>query len=152
MKRMLVLVVFLLAEKYSSAHAVHDIDQELKKEFHILFPHAQRESWLENADTYVVYFINEGIRERVFYQKDRSVIKLIRYYLSEDLPANIRLQLIDRFPGKKVFGVVEISLLDQSGKEGAVQYQITMEDEYRWYQVVADGREAPRVLHRYGKS
>lgn len=151
MKKILVLFVILLAENYGFGRGVYEIDNRLKDRFHVLFPHAQGESWSEYRNQYVVSFSNDGTKERVFYTKDGAFIELIRYYGPDGLPTDIQLLLNEKLSGKKVYGVTEVSTVNSILGEDEIQYHISMEDEQKWYEVLVNNRHKPRIVRSFFK-
>src|SRR4051812_30138860 len=118
MKRLFVLTCALLFGTLTFAFTPRTIDEKLLHAFNTSFPRAENVNWLEASQVYVVSFMDNGIRSRITYRKDGVISSYIRYYFEEGLPVNVRLALQRSFPGKKVWGVVEISALPNADDEG----------------------------------
>ena len=70
------------------------------------------------------------ISDKVHYPVGVTVLK--GYYYEDNLPPMVMAKVKAKYPGKKIFGVTEIS--NQSG----IKYHVVLEDEARWYNVVSD--------------
>jgi len=115
MKKLFALLFTLLVVASSFANSPRSIDEKLLRTFSSSFPHAERVSWQELPNTYVVSFIENGIRSRIVYQKDGQIVNVIRYYFEESLPTDVRMLAKHSFPGCSVKGVVEVSAMADSG-------------------------------------
>jgi len=156
MKQLLILTCALLVGALSFAHS-RTIDEKLLHAFSTSFPRAEKVSWQEAPQAYIVSFVDNGIRSRITYHKDGSIGSYIRYYFEEGLPVNIRLGVQREFPGKKIWGVVEVS---QPAVEGAADadkglstyYYIKLENDKTWTTVKMDNSGNWEVTERYRKA
>ena len=137
MKKLFVLFSSLLIGMYSFAWA-QGIDQRFVRSFDSSFPNAQDVSWLEYSDAYEVSFIHAGIRSRILYPKDESFVRLTRYYKEDHLPYQVHLLINNQFPNRKIFGVTEVSTIQQSRGELSVVYYVIVEDASKWVTVKID--------------
>src|SRR5437870_8817260 len=102
MKKLFVLLFTLLVVASSFANSPRNIDEKLLSILSTSFPHAERVSWQELSNTYVVSFIENGIRSRIVYQKDGQIVNVIRYYFEENLPVDVSMAAKRSFPGSSI--------------------------------------------------
>lgn len=157
MKKLLVLTCALLVVSLSFAYTPSTIDEKLLNAFNNSFPRAEKVSWQEASKSYIVSFVDNGIRSRITYYKDGTIMSYIRYYFEETLPVNVRMAVKEEFPGKKVWGVVEISSLpDTRGARGdkglETIYYIKLEGPSTWTTVKMDSNGNWDVTERYRKA
>ena len=127
MKTVYCFLVMLLS---LSAAAVPN--EKVLESFTSSFPHADSVQWYEGDHDYNVYFLQDGIRCRVWYDELGNVKKSLRYYDGSKLPPLVLGNLSKKYPDLKIFGVTELSSPEQ------FVYQIAMEDDKKWYMVNAD--------------
>ena len=152
MKKLFVLLFTLLVVASSFANSPHNIDEKLLRTFSSSFPHAERVSWQELSNTYVVSFIENGIRSRIVYQKDGQIVNVIRYYFEESLPVDVRLAAKRSFPANSIKGVVEVSALADSGDHLDTAYYLKMETEHNWMTVKIDSEGNTSVVEKFRKA
>jgi len=157
MKKLLVLTCALLVVSLSFAYTPRSIDEKLLHAFNNSFPRAEKVSWQESDQVYIVSFVDNGIRSRITYHKDGTITSYMRYYFEESLPVNVRLAVKKEFPGKKVWGVVEISSLpDTDGRDAdkglETHYYIKLEGPSNWTTVKMDNNGNWDVIERYKKA
>ena len=138
MKKFLVFLSALLIWAGTFAHTPGNIDEKTIRSFENSFPEAQQVQWQEQPDFYVVSFYENDILSRVIYRKDGSYIHLVRYYEKQLLPFYVSEKVNRAYPGKQVFGVVEVSLLSGPDAYSDINYYITLEDSKHWVTVKAD--------------
>jgi len=158
MKKLFILTCTLLFGIGSFAYNPRNIDEKLVQAFSVSFPRAEKVSWQELTQAYVVSFVDNGIRSRITYQKkDGVILSYIRYYFEETLPVNIRLGIKREFPGKKIWGVVEISTQpdpeDQTPEQGLqTVYYVKLESAKTWTTVKLDTNGNTDIVERYRKA
>jgi hypothetical protein len=116
----------------SLAFASPAVDGKIEKTFKESFPKAEKVTWYESDSYYEVLFTNNQVTCRMWYDHDGNVSKTERYYKEDGLSPFLLAKLNKKFPGKKVYGVTEVST------DGGTTYNIILEDEKQWYQVSAD--------------
>jgi len=157
MKKIFVLACALLVGLMTFAFAPRSIDEKLLHVFNTSFPHAEKVNWLEASQVYIVSFVDNGIRSRITYLKDGVISSYIRYYFEEGLPVNIRLALQRSFPGKKIWGVVEVSALPDPNNAGAgsalqTAWYVKLEAPNTWMTVRVDAEGNLEVTEKYRKA
>src|SRR5688572_22337010 len=111
MKKLFVFFSSLLIIFNSFAYNPAKIDEHILQSFAVQFPHAQKIVWQETQESYIVTFIEDGIRVRVVYLRDGTITHFLRYYLEENMPLEIRLNIKQKFPGKSIYGIVEENIV-----------------------------------------
>ncbi len=128
-----ILVICLLAIFSTTVASAIPVNEKVLKVFASSFPEVQETTWYNYDTYYSVYFKNtDGSKCRIDYNTNGKIISTTRYYSEESLPPFIRGKVNEKFAGKKVFGVTEVS----SGDELA--YHIVLEDNKNWYNVKSD--------------
>ena len=148
MKTFFVLLSILLFTFRSIANSPVKIDDQLLKTFASHFPHAQKVVWKELNEAYVVYFVEDGIRLRVVYLRNGEITHFLRYYLEENMPLDIRLNLKKKYPGKKIYGVVEENIVSNIENRNRTIYYVTMEDNSSWVTVKAERHKRYRIIEK----
>ncbi len=103
------------------------VDEVIEKKFKESFPTATSIKWYDNKDSYEVLFVHNNIQCRINYDMEGNMLHMRRDYTKEALPLFITGSIQKRYPGKKIFGVTEIT-----NAEG-LQYHIVLEDEKSWF-------------------
>lgn len=134
------------------AHDPGEIDEKLMLAFKKTFPTAERVNWREAGETYVISFLDQGINSRVTYSKDGNLLGSIRYYEEKNLPLKLRLATIQQYPGKRIFGVTEVTTFTDAAYRQGVQYYIRLVDERVWLTVVADNDGNFKVVEAFEKA
>ena len=122
------------------------IDEKLLQTFRQTFPDAQQVRWQEDPDTYTVNFTENSILTKIRYDKDGNFLSSLRYYSEKNLPVSILCRLEKKYPGKKVFGVTEMTTDSQ------VEYYIKLEDEKTWITIHSNADGAMQVVEKYNKA
>src|SRR5687768_6341543 len=121
-------------------------NEKVLKVFQATFTRPEQVVWSEYENYYDVCFVQSGIRSRVKYDKEGNFISSIRYYTEQRLPLNIISELKKKFPGKKVFGVRELTNAEE------VTYYIKLEDAKRWYTVKVSGNGRIESTEKFWKA
>ena len=79
MKKLFVLFSSLLIMFNSFADDPVKIDEHTLESFATQFPHAQKIVWQESDESYIVTFIEDGIRVRIVYLRNGSINHFLRY-------------------------------------------------------------------------
>lgn len=128
-----------------------DPDENLIKVFSSSFPKAEQVHWYEMPKAWVVNFVADGIRSRVVYLKDGKATEFTRYYFEQNLPFVIRSKVKEAYPDKNIFGVIEVSILTETGAS-QLQYFIKLEDAKSWLTVKSDNDGNLTVEEKYKKA
>lgn len=152
MKKLFVLFSAMLIALFSFGHIPVKIDDQLLRTFAIQFPHAQKVVWQEHDDSYIVSFVEDGIRVRVVYLRNGHVTQFIRYYLEENLPLDIRLKVKKQFPGKDIHGIVEENIVSNLENRSKTIYYIKLQDEISWLTVRAERHKKYKLIEKFNKA
>jgi hypothetical protein len=129
-----------------------DIDKKVVQSFSKGFPAAQNISWRELDDSYVVSFVENGVRSKLRYQKDGTATEFTRFYQEENLPLNVQYKVKKKFPDKKIFGVTEDLEITEAGDYLTKDYFIKLEDDKSWITVKMDGDGRLSVVEKFKKA
>lgn len=124
MKKLLFAAAMLLT---LSSFAASRIDEELERKFRESFPAATAVKWFDNKGNFDVFFVLNSIQCRISYTPDGNMVQMRRDYGKEALPLFIAGAVQKKYPGKKIFGVTELT------SEEGLQYHIVLEDDQKWY-------------------
>lgn len=134
MKKILVTAAVLVT--MNSFAADTPVNEKVLKAFSETFGYAKHVDWSEHTTeakkTYEAYFKDGITATRIRYDVDGNILYTLRTYKEEALPILIHTKLRETYPGKKVFGVTEVT-----DGEGVV-YEISLEDEKSWTIVRSD--------------
>jgi hypothetical protein len=130
MKR--IFFAFALLVTTVSFAATPNVDEQVSKQFKETFPAALDIKWFEYESFYEVVFKNNDILCRVKYDLKGNIISTRRDYTEKDLSLFIVAKIKEKYQGKKIFGVTEIT-----SSEG-VTYNIVLEDDKYWTNINSD--------------
>jgi len=123
------------------------VTEKVLKAFHASFPEVKKTTWYTYDNYYEVYFNDsENSSCRIDYTPDGDVISTTRYYSGEDLSPAIKVKVNEKFPGKKIYGVTEVSNVEK------IIYNIVLEDENNWYNIESDATGNIRLDQKLRKS
>ena len=151
MKKLAIVFTALLLSAVALASDPGGIDEKLIRSFNTSFPKAEQVNWYELPKTYVVNFVENGIRGRIEYRKDGKTTQYTRYYTGELLPYVVQSSVNKTFPNKTVYGVIEVSTVSESGNQSKIDYYVKMQDARYWTTVKADMDGNLKVVEKYKK-
>ena len=114
--------------------------------FNRCFPDAKDVQWVDDHESYMVYFARENEKFRLWYNKDGVVIKSIKYYGKDGLPVFLRSRVEDKYKDKKIYGITEVTT------DAGVLYQLILEDDKRWYHVNSDATGNMSIVEKFHKA
>ncbi len=123
MKRLSALWYSLIIGASAFAFTERNVNEKLLQTFRESFPNAEKVSWKELPETYVVNFIDEGVRNAIIYEKDGTFLSSTRYYQEKTLPYYLLINIKKKYPEKKILGITEVSTISD------IYYYIKMEDK-----------------------
>ena len=123
MKRLSALLYSVIIGASSFAFTGKNINEKLLQTFKESFPNAEQVSWKELPETYVVNFVDEGVRNAIIYEKDGTFVSSTRYYQERTLPYYLLINLRKKYPEKKILGITELATITD------IFYYIKMEDK-----------------------
>ena len=122
------------------------VNEKVLRTFNQTFASAEDVKWEEYKTFYTVSFVHAGIRSKVTYDKDGTMMNSLRYYKPNMLPLNVLSVLKNSYPKKNLFGVTEVSTGAQ------VFYYVKMYDDKNWITVKVDGVGNTEVYEKYKKA
>ena len=108
-------------------------NRKVLKVFSDAFPEVKQPTWYNFDNYYEVYFTNaDNSSCRIDYSPDGIVLSTTRYYTSQNLSPVIRAKVNEKYPGKKIFGITEVSNSD------LLKFHIVLEDDKYWLNIQSD--------------
>lgn len=130
----------------SSFAANPPVDEKVSKIFMESFPHISNAKWYEYESFYEVLFETNKITSRIKYNLNGHVLSVRRDYYEKDLPLFVFVKVKEKYTGKKIFGVTEIT------SEEGVTYNIILEDDKNWITVKADATGNMHITQKLNKA
>ncbi len=128
-----ILVICLTAILTAGVVSADPVNEKVLKVFAASFPEVQKTTWYNYETYYAVYFQNsDDSKCRIEYDPNGNILSTTRYYAAGALPPFIRGKVCEKFAGKKIFGVTEVSSNDE------MTYHIVLEDDKNWYNIKSD--------------
>jgi len=152
MKKLIAVFFAAAVSLYAAAHDSTNVDPKMLGIFNASFPNAQEVTWHELPEAYIANFIENGIRSKIVYSKDGQATQLTRTYQAQNLPYAVSLKIREEFPGKKIFGVVEILTNSERENLSIVEYYIKLEDAKNWITVKVNGDGETSIIEKYRKA
>jgi len=146
MKQFFVLIYSLIVGANSFAGNAKNINEKLIQSFKESFPGAQQVAWEELSETYVVNFVEDGVRSNIIYLKDGTFLRSTRYYQERTLPYYLLVNIKKKYADKKIFGITEISTITN------IEYYIKLEDAKVLITIRVDGDGNLNMVEKYRKA
>jgi hypothetical protein len=144
MKKYLFLIYFSITG--FSSLAAGTVNEKLLLAFSETYPNAVQVSWMEYPETYAVYFLEQGIRTTIIFNKDGTFIRSTRYYNEEFLPYYLVAAIRGKYPAKKIYCITEISSPDN------IEYFVKLVDDKYWMTLKVDSEGNIRVIEKFRKA
>ncbi|HZH64587.1 MAG TPA: hypothetical protein VEY10_06800 [Flavisolibacter sp.] len=126
--------------------AAPPVSEKVLKVFTELFPSVQDAKWYTFDTYYQVYFDKDDIKCRIKYDFDGKIISTTRYYGEKTVCPFLKAKLAQKFSGKKIFGVTEITSEDE------MIYEFVLEDDKSWLKVKSDATGQMQVADKFNKA
>ena len=121
-------------------------NEKVLKAFESAFMQAENVQWHDYTDYYEVSFRLPKLRATIRYDKEGNQLGAKKYYDETGLSSPVQESLKNKYPGKTVYGVTEIS------EAGKTVYYIKMQDDKTWITVKITGKGQPRVYEKHRKA
>jgi hypothetical protein len=121
------------------------VNEKVKTVFNKTFANVNNVEWYEDDHAYTAHFTQNDIATYIKYDEDGNFMGSRRYYKGDHLPIDVRVKLNNRYPGKNIFIVTELTVGD------VVNYFVKLEDEKYWYTIKVDEDRQIERLDRYLK-
>ena len=124
------------------------VTEKVLKVFHDAFPEVKQPTWYSYENYYEVFFTNtdNNMSCRIDYSPDGEVLSTTRYYTEPDLSPVIRAKVYAKYPGKKIFGITEVSNSEK------IEYHIVLEDSKHWYNIESNATGNIRLEKKLTKA
>jgi hypothetical protein len=146
MKKLIVLAYSLMIGVSSFAYSGINVNEKLLQTFKERFPNAEQVNWTEMPESYIVNFMEDGVRTNITYDKDGAFVRSTRYYKEQNLPYYLLTAIKRKYTGKKIFSVTEISTPD------GIEYYVKLEDAKIWQTILLDNDGILGVVEKYKKA
>jgi hypothetical protein len=127
-----ILYGLVLLFSISSFAPTPPVDDHIVKKFTQNFPYAVNPKWYEYENSYEVLFEDNKVMCRVVYDLTGKLISVRRDYYEKDLSLFITAKVKEKYPGKKIFGITEVTSSD------GITYTIVLEDEKNWVTITSN--------------
>jgi hypothetical protein len=82
-----------------------------------------------DAKHYRAYFVKDGITVRAGFNQKGKLMYTFRYYSEEHLPKDILRRIMDSYPCRNIYGIVEVTFA------GKTAYLVDLEDKRSWLKI-----------------
>jgi hypothetical protein len=145
MKKFLVIMYLSAAALSSFARNNLNINEKIVRNFKETYPNAIQVTWMEYPETYSVYFVEDGIKVNIIFNKDGSFVSSVRYYKEDYLPYYLLAEIRKKYPSKKVYSVSELT------SPGTITYFIKLEDAKTWVTIKMDSEGNINLVEKLNK-
>lgn len=128
----IVFALLLFTAIIAQAATPPEVNEKILKAFKETFTYAEDVVWQEKDNAFQVNFWQGEINIRARYDNQGNLIGTIRYYYEKQLPPSIVSKVKNKYAGKVIFGVTEVTT------EEEINYFITVRDDKNWYTVKSD--------------
>jgi hypothetical protein len=146
MKELFILCYSLIIGANASPYNEKNINEKLIQSFKESFPDAQEVSWEELSETYVVNFMEDGVRNNIIYLKDGTFLRSSRYYQEKNLPYYLLINIKKKYADKKIFSITEIATISH------IEYYIKLEDAKVLITIRVDSDGNLDMVEKYRKA
>ncbi len=123
-----------------------DVNEEVRKVFKNTYPDAQKVSWSEDKNSYMVFFTRNDVSYRVVYDTEGNMLMAFKYYGEDGLPPLVLGKVKKAYPAFSIHSVIEKS------SEAAIEYHITLEDSKKLITLKSDPQGSFQVESKYNKA
>ena len=138
--------VLALLVSAAVAFAAPPVTEKVLQKFKASFPAVQEVTWYEGSNYYEAYFEKDNVKYHLFYDKEGRITGSRNYYVGEKLCPFLKAKVAEKYPGKTIFGVTEIT----TGEER--YYVMALEDEKTWTNIRVDAVGQIQVLDKMQKA
>jgi hypothetical protein len=122
------------------------VSERLMKTFKESFPNAEKVIWDKSQDFYTVSFVQQGILNRITYEKNGDFASAIRYYTERNLPYYLIDVVKNKYTREKIYGVTEVTT------PAGILYYIKLESPKYWLTILLDSEGVSTVQDKYRKA
>jgi hypothetical protein len=144
MKKTFAILILLLATTVSFANP--PVTEKVLKQFTATFPAVQDAKWFEGENHYDVYFEKEKTKYHIRYDLNGKIVSTRNYYTGDKLCPFMKAKVTEKYPGKSIFGVTEITNNEE------MFCVINLEDAKSWTTIRVDAVGQITELEKMTKS
>lgn len=122
------------------------VNEKVMKQFKTVFPMVENARWFESDGHYDVYFEKDNTKYQIRYDEKGKIVSTRNYYPGSSLCPFIKSKISEKFAGKTIYGVTEITTNQER------YYVVVLEDENTWTNVQADAVGQLRTLTNMKKA
>jgi hypothetical protein len=145
MKKFFFVMYLSAATLSSSARTTWNINEKIVRNFKEIYPNAAQVNWMEYPETYAVYFVEDGIKVNIVFNKDGGFVSSVRYYKEDYLPYYLLAEVKRKYPTKKIYSVSELT------SPGTITYFIKLEDAKTWLTIKMDSEGNMNQVEKLNK-
>lgn len=131
MKHLILLATVFVSFSSFTTAANPTINEKVLKTFNQVFKHAKNVQWHIAAQYNEAAFEADNVKTRAFIDESGNLIKTIRYYKEDKLPANIVYNVKQQYC-HDIWGVTEVSTAN------GTTYNIVLKCKKYWYYIIAN--------------
>ncbi len=94
---------------FTSNVPLNEINIHAFRHFRKMFPEVSGESWIKSEDGYIVSFVENARRGQAHFNPKGGFLYSVKYYMGAAIPAEIRAQIVKKYPGYRIGVVTEIT-------------------------------------------
>jgi hypothetical protein len=148
MKRIVLACFCLIASFGCVASRPIDVDDVVLQSFRHLFAGATDVKWYMESGYYFASFAQKDVRVKVMFDKEGTMVSVLRYFQEDRLPLPVICAVKKRFRSFGIFGITEETVNNET------IYHITLENQNNWLIVTSDayGTLAKEAKYKKAKS
>ncbi len=146
MKKMISLCLAVTFTLGVFAFPPSSISGKVLESFHRDFPGVQYQTITTSGNSVLIYYKDDHSSFRVFYDLKGALEMEIRYYDASELSPFIRSKVNERFPGKNINNISEVT------SENAHYYEIQVQGVKVWYQIKYDTDGTMEIQKKWDKA
>lgn len=140
-----IMFVLTLTALVSFAYATPTVNEKVLRSFTTIFPAVENTKWYEYPDHYEAYFDAGDVKCRVKFDTDGKILSTIRYYSEKQVSPFLKAKLMQKYPGKAIFGVTEVN------NDNELTYNFVLEDSNCWTHVRSDAMGQMETTEKFKK-
>lgn len=122
------------------------VTEKVLKQFSASFPTVTDAKWFEGDNYFDVYFEKEEIKYNIRYDRNGKILSTRNYYTASKLSPFLKAKVAEKFPGKSIYGVTEITNSEE------MYFVLVLEDKTSWTNLKADATGTLTVLEKLKKA
>jgi hypothetical protein len=124
---------------------LNEISSKAMRSFVGTYSNATNPKWVKYSGGYVVYFLIDNIRYKVYYTLEGDVQCTIRQFAVQDMPRDIREMVESAYEDYSIFQVNEVTSMEKTS------YEIKIEDDDSFKEIKIDDK-GMEVTNEFKKS